>query len=77
MNELKICKNCKYFQRFVFLRRISSQCVHPNNMDINLVTGKPQPRRTFCASLRQTNLENECGENGRWYESKYVNLISV
>lgn len=68
-NEVKICKDCKYFSKPDNYRRWGNelQCHHPNNQSVDLVTGVSRVVES-CYELRLD--KDLCGPKGNWFEPK-------
>lgn len=59
MNEIKLCKDCKWFRRAV------PNCVHPGNMGDDLVNGGQKP--IFAPTYLRSGHGN-CGILAKWFE---------
>lgn len=75
MNKnIKLCKDCKFSKGHKdFLK-----CHHPNNLILSRSNGEVEQRYEYCDTLRLFGLLsyipfqpfNNCGKNGRWFQSK-------
>ena len=67
----KICADCKHA-----VNDYSEwKCRAPQNLVLDIVSGKYTPRRTFCDHHRNEGpifcrMSNTCGKEGRWFEFK-------
>lgn len=70
---MKLCNDCKHIELPI---KDFSNCLHPKNTTINLVTGKPKYK--YSASGQRIGdrfysiISKSCGKSGRWFEPKYV-----
>jgi hypothetical protein len=71
-DEIKICKNCKFFKKDYFFETRFSHCTHFPNEPINnyyLVEGiKDSTIYHYCSTARSS--DKMCGPEGKYFESK-------
>lgn len=68
---MKICKECKYAKRDLLLGWSFSECHHPENRTIDLITGKGCFKSyKYCSTQRIGEDEDTCGILGNWFEQK-------
>jgi len=73
-DEIKICKDCKFFKKDFYSETKFGHCSHfPNQPNDNyfLVDGFKDTSPTsyhYCATARSS--ERMCGEEGKYFESK-------
>ena len=71
---MKLCVDCKWHVGENDPRY--DKCIHPKNMELNLVTGEQSARWIYCSTHREdagliwAYLFRCCGERGRWFEPK-------
>lgn len=74
MNNIKppFCKDCKFCQKNWLINPFDpyefASCYSPNNLEVDLVSGKKKKLYKFCTTLRICN--NNCGPSGNWFESR-------
>ena len=62
MEEVKLCIKCRYCKRTkATYYRHQYECLHPNRMIVNLVTGE-QLTEFYCDTFRQFDID--CGKEG-------------
>lgn len=70
---MELCKDCKHIELPI---KTFSNCMHPKNMTINVVTGEPKYKHS--ASGQRTGdrfysfFTGCCGKSAGWFEPKYV-----
>ena len=61
MEEIKLCKNCKYFNKFFYV------CIHPSIAEISFIDGEPLPEeKNHCQFVRKD--EARCGKEAKLFE---------
>jgi DnaJ-class molecular chaperone len=68
------CKDCKHIELSELKDNLSmAKCKHPNSVGvkINLVTGVETKTSWFCNIQRESPLEERCGPEAEWFESKW------
>jgi len=70
---MKLCIDCKYFvhskaNKFFSLPK-PPECLHPKNIETNLVTGRKHFKYSP-DSLRAELAVESCNKDGRWFEPK-------
>ena len=71
MNDLKLCKDCKWYKKswvehFIFGSDADDKCFHPV-LSENLITGKKKGG-CFCYNKRLPY--GGCGEEGKYWEAR-------
>lgn len=76
MDNLKFCKDCKYFLEMMpdFYLKLPHKvwCQHPKNIKFDLVNGN-KLRIDEPKTLRSDN--DKCGESAAWFEPKYIQQV--
>lgn len=74
MEEVKLCIKCRYCKRTkATYYRHQYECLHPNRMIVNLVTGE-QLTEFYCDTFRQFDID--CGKEGKWFSQKDNGIFS-
>lgn len=63
-DEIKLCKNCTYY-RGGWLR--SDDCMHPNNLKKDFVSGK---HKVWLSNSYLRGVKEHCGKSGKWFKKK-------
>ena len=70
----KLCKDCRWCRRSffpaIFDPYLFATCVHPSNVEKNLVSAKVRTKYRYCSTVRNGNSEDSCGQSGRWFDGK-------
>lgn len=66
MSDKPICIDCKWCHKRWLDNPKYSQCYHPENVTVDLVTGKKTLKYNYCSSMRIST----CGPSGKLFEPK-------
>lgn len=64
----RYCVNCKWYKPTAMGNQDYAQCLHPENTQVDPVTGGTRPRMTYCIGMRAAG--SPCGPEGLWWTAK-------
>lgn len=80
MTSTKLCKDCKWCERFGLFRDVKSfsRCLHPESANppvMDIVTGMPEKRKPeYCSVMRIRG--QACGSDAAWFAPRRITGVS-